>query len=189
MSTVRSAILVVILGFITGIAQADPILTINLPVINGIPTLAGAAGTTLTVYGTIDTGEPLILDSLDISVSSVSGDLATVDPSVYFDPANPFFNTLPAGTTTGALVQVTFAADAPAITEVFYQLQYEGMVSPFAGFFYIATETPEELLAPEPGSAVLLCIGLALALARQRRGKFNFSSDALHFRTGTGSRV
>lgn len=148
-------------------------LTLNLPLVGGVPTLTGTPGQTVNVEGTITSSTELTITNIDYSVTTSEGDVVTVDPTVYlFDPN--FGNPIPADTpTTGDLVGITFADIAPSISSVDLTIDYmlSGDVNTYTFTPTFDVDTVEEI-APEPSTMALLALGLCGTVILQRRKIF-----------------
>jgi hypothetical protein len=158
-------------------AFADPILTIDLPLVNGVLTLSGTPGQTVNVQATITTDTPLMITEVDATAQTTEGDDVAIDESVvFFDPN--FGNEIPAGTpTTGDLLGITFADIASSTADI-VDLQVQYMLSGDQTVHILSVpgtafevDTVEEV-APEPSTVALLSFGVAGLIFIQRRKLF-----------------
>jgi PEP-CTERM motif len=161
-------------GLVSGSAFASPMLTIDLPLVGGIPTLSGTPGETLDVEATVtnDTSDQtLTITGDDPSVNGLSPVIVTaislLDPNLGGTIA-------PGTTTTGNLLSVQFSDVIGSVTPVDVTVQYQlsgdltthefTLVSPAFDVVTVAS------IAPEPSSTALLGLGLCgAALARRRQ--------------------
>jgi hypothetical protein len=171
MNNMRAVWLLGLVALFGGTAAADS-LTIDLPLVNGIPTLTGTAGQALVVNAIIGVDPAdanLFLENLSIDETSVQGTgVVGYNTDVFFNyPTNPIAGILPAGNTEGGLVTISFPTlDAETITQVFYNVTYSASDTPFTGFFYVVDEPPG---VPEPSTFALMGLALSVAAVFQRR--------------------
>ena len=167
----------VMLVGVSGSAWADSMLTIDLPLVNGVPTLTGRPGQTVNVQATITTDTPLMITNVNASENTTEGDDIIVDSSVYFfDPNIGDGVTINPGSTTGDLLGITFADIASSIADVVdLEVDYVLLSDNSTHTFTIPSpvfevDTVEEM-APEPSTVTLFALGLTAAaiITRRRR--------------------
>ena len=172
MERVRPYCLLALFGLVSGSALANSSLTIDLPLVNGVPTLSGTPGQVVNLEATVTTDTALMITNVDVSQNTTEGDSVTVDPTVYlFDPN--LGGTIPVGTTTGDFLGITFADVAPSISDINLTVQYQLSGDPNTYEFTLASpafvvDTVEQI-APEPSSTALLGLGLCGAVILRRR--------------------
>jgi hypothetical protein len=162
-------------GLVSGSAFASPMLTLDLPLVNGVPTLSGTPGETVDVEATVTN------DTADQSLMIVGDDPtvngpypAMVTDISLFDP-NLGGTIGPGSTATGDLLSVTFSDVIGSVSEVDLTVQYQLSGDPNTYEFTIPSPAIEvDTIAstvPEPSSMDLLGLGLlcGAVLARRRQ--------------------